>query len=112
MQGSGVTLINSGGTLVLPGGMITLAGRTLTNSGLVEWDGSAFTFSSGTLNNKGGFPERVSKYLGKKYGYNPEAGANSGSRVADVALEDISEVFPWEGKCSGRHFIKHGAQRE
>jgi integrase len=36
------------------------------------------------LNNKGGFPERVSKYLGKKYGYSPEAGANSGSRVADV----------------------------
>jgi glutathione S-transferase len=36
------------------------------------------------LNNDGGFPERVSKYLGKKYGHNPQAGANSGSRVADV----------------------------
>jgi len=36
------------------------------------------------LDNNGGFPERVSKYLAKKYGYGPEAGANSGSRVADV----------------------------
>ncbi|MEA3073569.1 MAG: hypothetical protein QOD29_5015, partial [Alphaproteobacteria bacterium] len=36
------------------------------------------------LNNKGGFPERVSKYLGKKYGYSQEAGANAGSRMADV----------------------------
>ena len=36
------------------------------------------------LNNKGGFPERVSKYLGKKYGYSQEAGANAGSRVAHV----------------------------
>lgn len=36
------------------------------------------------LNNEGGFPERVSKYLGKKYGYSPEAGANAASRVADL----------------------------
>lgn len=36
------------------------------------------------LNHKGGFPERLSQYLGKKYGYGAEAGANAGSRVADV----------------------------
>ena len=30
------------------------------------------------LNNSGGFPERVSKYLAKKYGYSPAAGAAAG----------------------------------
>ena len=36
------------------------------------------------LNNAGGFPERVSKYLAKKYGYSPEAGAAVGARVAEL----------------------------
>jgi len=34
------------------------------------------------LQNAGGFPERVAKYLGKKYGYSPEAAAGSGAKVA------------------------------
>ena len=36
------------------------------------------------LGNAGGFPERVAKYLGKKYGYSPEAGAAAGRRVAEL----------------------------
>ncbi len=36
------------------------------------------------LRNAGGFSERVSGYLGKKYGYSPEGGAAAGARV--VAL--------------------------
>jgi glutathione S-transferase len=36
------------------------------------------------LDGKAGFPERVCKYLGRKYGYSPQAGANSARRVADV----------------------------
>jgi len=36
------------------------------------------------LQNAGGFPERVSKYLGKKYGYSPEVGAAAGARVAEL----------------------------
>jgi glutathione S-transferase len=36
------------------------------------------------LHNAGGFPERVSKYLSKKYGYRPEAGAAAGGRVAEL----------------------------
>jgi len=36
------------------------------------------------LQNAGGFHERVAKYLGKKYGYSPEAGAAAGSRVAQL----------------------------
>ena len=35
------------------------------------------------LHNAGGFPERVAKYLAKKYGYTPERGAASGTRVAE-----------------------------
>lgn len=36
------------------------------------------------LQNAGGFPERVAKYLGKKYGYMPELGADAGMRVAEL----------------------------
>jgi len=36
------------------------------------------------LQNAGGFPERVAKYLGKKYGYIPELGADSSMRVAEL----------------------------
>jgi glutathione S-transferase len=33
------------------------------------------------LQKAGGFPERVSQYLGRKYGYSPAAGADAGARV-------------------------------
>jgi glutathione S-transferase len=36
------------------------------------------------LQNAGGFPEHVAKYLGKKYGYTPETGVASTSRVAEL----------------------------
>jgi glutathione S-transferase len=36
------------------------------------------------LQNAGGFPEHIAKYLGKKYGYTPETGAASTSRVAEL----------------------------
>jgi glutathione S-transferase len=37
------------------------------------------------LRNAGGFPERVAKYLGRKYGYySPEAAAAAGPRVAEL----------------------------
>jgi len=36
------------------------------------------------LQNAGGFPDRVAKYLGKKYGYSPAAGAAAGPRVAEL----------------------------
>ena len=36
------------------------------------------------MQNAGGFPARVAAYLGKKYGYSPEAGAASGARVAQL----------------------------
>ena len=36
------------------------------------------------LQNAGGFPERVAKYLGRKYGYSAEAGAACGPRVREL----------------------------
>ncbi len=36
------------------------------------------------LNGASGFPEPVAKYLGKKYGYTPEAGAVAGTRVVEM----------------------------
>jgi glutathione S-transferase len=36
------------------------------------------------LHDVGGFPERVAKYLARKYGYSPEAGVAAGARVADL----------------------------
>jgi hypothetical protein len=36
------------------------------------------------LQRTGGFPERVAKYLARKYGYSPELGASAGARVAEL----------------------------
>jgi len=36
------------------------------------------------LQQAGGFPERVAKYLARKYGYTPELGAAAGARVAEL----------------------------
>ena len=36
------------------------------------------------LNGASGFPEPVARYLGKKYGYTPEAGAVAGARVVEM----------------------------
>ena len=44
------------------------------------------------LNKTGGFPERVSKYLSKKYGYRPEAGAAAGARVAALLAMLIARL--------------------
>lgn len=44
------------------------------------------------LNGNGGFPERVAKYIGKKYGYRPDAGAAAGARVADLLSLLVSRL--------------------
>jgi hypothetical protein len=53
------------------------------------------------LNNKGGFPERVCKYLGKKYGYSPQVSAQSGRRVADVLRMLASRLKQQRQAASG-----------
>jgi len=46
----------------------------------------------------------VSKYLGKKYGYSPEAGVNSGSRVADV-LRMLASRLKQQRQAGSRYYI-------
>src|SRR5262245_16047219 len=56
------------------------------------------------LNGKGGFSERVSKYLANKYGYSPEAGAYAGSRVADV-LRLLASRLQEQRQAGRRYYI-------
>lgn len=56
------------------------------------------------LQNAGGFPERVAKYLGKKYGYRPEAGAASGRRVAEL-LGMLAARLKEQRKAGSRYYV-------
>jgi glutathione S-transferase len=56
------------------------------------------------LNHKGGFPERVSHYLGKKYGYSPDAGANAGRRVADL-LRMLASRLKDQRQTRSRYYV-------
>lgn len=53
------------------------------------------------LQGAGGFPSPVAKYLAKKYGYTPEAGANAGAR--------LSSLFAMlAGKLEGKQYFVSG----
>jgi glutathione S-transferase len=56
------------------------------------------------LNNAGGFSERVSKYLGKKYGYTPELGAAAGSRVAEL-LGMLTQRLKAQRQKGSRYYV-------
>ena len=56
------------------------------------------------LNGSGGFSERVSKYLGKKYGYSPEAGAAAGVRVAEL-LRMLAERLKAQRRAGNRYYV-------
>lgn len=56
------------------------------------------------LHNAGGFPERVSKYLGKKYGYRPETGAIAGARVAEL-LRMLSARLKAQRQSGSRYYV-------
>jgi glutathione S-transferase len=58
-------------------------GHEICDEGGLGWSRRLQLIHAG-LHNAGGFPERVSKYLGKKYGYSPEVGAAAGARVAEL----------------------------
>jgi glutathione S-transferase len=55
--------------------------QEICSEGGLGWSRRLLMIHAG-LQNAGGFPERVAKYLGKKYGYSPEAAAGSGAKVA------------------------------
>jgi glutathione S-transferase len=56
------------------------------------------------LQNAGGFPERVSKYLGKKYGYSPEVGAAAGARVAEL-LNMLVARLKAQHRAGSRYYV-------
>jgi glutathione S-transferase len=58
----------------------------------------------GSLQNAGGFPEPVAKYLGKKYGYTPETGVSSSSRVAELLGTLAARLRAQSGKGS-RYYV-------
>ncbi len=58
------------------------------------------------LQNAGGFPERVSKYLAKKYGYSPEKGAMAGRRVAELTGTLVTRLKAQQ-KAGSRYYVGH-----
>jgi glutathione S-transferase len=56
------------------------------------------------LQNAGGFPESVAKYLGRKYGYSPEAGAASGRRVAEL-LRMLAARLKAQRAAGSRYYV-------
>jgi glutathione S-transferase len=56
------------------------------------------------LQNAGGFSERLSKYLGKKYGYSPAVGASSGPRVADL-LGMLAARLKSQREAGSRYYV-------
>jgi len=56
------------------------------------------------LQNMGGFPERVAKYLGKKYGYSPLAGAASGARVEEL-LRKLAARLKAQRDANSRYYV-------
>jgi glutathione S-transferase len=56
------------------------------------------------LRNAGGFPERVAKYLAKKYGYSPEAGAAADARVADLLSMLIARLKA-QRQAGSRYYV-------
>ena len=56
------------------------------------------------LNNNGGFPEQISKYLARKYGYSPTAGAAASARTADV-LAMLSARLKAQARAGSRYYL-------
>ena len=56
------------------------------------------------LQNAGGFPVPVAKYLAKKYGYTPEAGAASTSRVLDL-LRKFSTQLKSQRRAGSSYYV-------
>jgi glutathione S-transferase len=62
--------------------VLELSGWLCGEGGLAWW--RRLQLVHGGLNDAGGFPEPVARYLGKKYGYSTEAGAAADTRVVEM----------------------------
>jgi glutathione S-transferase len=59
-----------------------------------------------SMQNAGGFPAPVAKYLGRKYGYSPEAGAAAGPRVAEL-LGMLAARLKAQRAAGSRYYVGH-----
>ena len=58
------------------------------------------------LRNAGGFPERVARYLAKKYGYSADAAAAASARVSQV-LSMLAARLKAQRKSGSRYYMGH-----
>lgn len=56
------------------------------------------------LHNAGGFSERVAGYLGRKYGYSPDAGAAAGHRVVEL-LGMLAARLATQRRAGSRYYL-------
>jgi glutathione S-transferase len=56
------------------------------------------------LQNCGGFPQRVAKYLGKKYGYSPGAGAAAPARIIAL-LRMLAARLKTQQRAGSRYYV-------
>jgi glutathione S-transferase len=77
--------------------------RDLCGEGGLGWSRRLQLVQAG-LQSAGGFPERVSKYLGKKYGHSPAAGASAGLRVVDL-LGMLAARLKSQRESGSRYYV-------
>ena len=75
----------------------------LVGEGGLAWSRRLELIHAG-LQNSGGFPERVSKYLGRKYGHSPQAGAAAPVRAA-AQLAMLSARLAAQHRAGSRYFV-------
>src|SRR6185503_18278661 len=77
--------------------------RELCGEGGMGWSRRLQMIHAG-LNNAGGFPERVAKYLSKKYGYTPEAATAAPARVAGI-LNALGARLKAQRKAGSAYYV-------
>ncbi len=85
-----------------PDEMITLSREIMDVNGL-GWE-RRLQLVQANKDGIGGFPDRISAYIGAKYGYTPEAGANSGQRVVELLGKLTSKLKQQSSNNSPYYF--------
>ncbi len=78
-------------------------GHEILGEGGLAWTRRLELIHAG-LENAGGFPERVSKYLAKKYGYTPAVSAAAPARVAEL-LKMLSARLAAQRSAGSRYYV-------
>jgi glutathione S-transferase len=78
-------------------------GRELCGEGGLGWWRRLQLVHAG-LHGGGGFPEPVAKYLGKKYGYSPEAGEAAGGHVIEK-LGELASRLKAQGAAGSGYLV-------